>query len=150
MNLSLTPLNEAYNTLASSKLKQKTKPNIYTNIDYQKQMLKESNMETQIKLPQGYNNTLTSASFDTKQSDEDSLILKITDPELKELLKPYKEDYILDMLKNKMQDTVEFFQNPKQQQTCKSEANDIDIQMLIGILILLLIIDIAIRIKFRI
>jgi hypothetical protein len=148
MNLSMTPLNEAYNL---PKLKPKLKPNIHVNSEHQKQVLKDSNMEIHTKIPSGYTEKPAFITNEIQQlpvvkedvlEDENLLTVKITDPELIEMLKPYKDDYISKIIKSNMKGGVEFFQNKE-----TSSIDDFDIKILIGILILLVIVDINVRRK---
>lgn len=147
MNLSLTPLNEAYN---SPKLKPKTKQNIYTNPQHQKEVLNESHMEVQTQIPSGYSNILEQQTIIPVVSDEKkekSLVVKITDHELIEMLSPYKEDYVSTIIKKNMQkkdNNIEFFQS-----TTDNFMSEIDIKFMLGVLIMLVIVDITLRVKLR-
>jgi hypothetical protein len=144
MNLSLTPLSEAYN---SPKLKPKTKQNIYTNPQHQKEVLNESNLEVQTQMPSGYSNVLEQQTIiPITNNEKKSLVVKITDDELIEMLSPYKEDYVSAIIKKNMQkrDNTEFFQN-----TSDNFMSEIDIKLLLGVLILLVVVDIIIRLKLK-
>tara|TARA_B110000977_G_C11091322_1_gene497063 strand:+ start:9663 stop:10118 length:456 start_codon:yes stop_codon:yes gene_type:complete len=150
MNLSLTPLSEAYDLL---KTKTKNKENIHTNTEYQKQILKVSNMETQNKLPTGLSTAPLQSTFnfqEIKNSKTDELTVKITDPELIALLRPYKEDYISMIIKEKMNQKkvqgVETFQN---EQDNESFICDYDIKIMLGIVMMLIVLDIGLRMKIK-
>lgn len=149
MNLSLTPLNEAYSTL---KVKPKLKENMYSNSEYQKEVLKQANAETSVQVPHGWSETTQTTNMEIVQPSStsnkiaQSIKLEITDPELIELLKPYKEEFMPVVLKNKMiqqEHSVEFFKGSD------FELSNYDIKLLLIIMIGLLIIDMGIRIKYR-
>ena len=146
MNLSLTPLSEAYNL---PKLKPKTKQNMHTNPEVQKQMLTEASQVVHDTAPQGYSTHLQNKNtFDVAQSPlQQSITVQLTDPEIIEMLKIYKEDYIStfvsNLIKNKSNNAapqVETFTEPK---------TTIDIQLLLLALVFLVFADIVLRLKYR-
>lgn len=150
MNLSLTPLNEAYNI---PKLKHKTKTNVHTDSSFQKEMLTKSSMQVHENLPDGYSSNTEHHSLNFTsdiKSEIKKLSLTITDPELISMLSIYKEDYISvlfkDLLKNKKPNTtVETFTG----NSTVDEFIPFDINILLAILIFLLIADIILRLKYK-
>lgn len=141
MNLSLTPLSEAYNI---PKLKPKTKQNIHTKSEVQKKMLTEASQVVHDTAPQGF--VQNENNYDVAQSSPPhSITVQLTDPEIIEMLKIYKEDYISTfvskLIKNKNTiQKVETFTEPQ---------STIDIQLLLVALVFLVFADIVLRLKYR-
>ena len=148
MNLSLTPLSEAYN---SPKIRQKTKVNIHSNTDTQKEILQKASLKVHNSVPIGYEGLHSGSDVEHKSEDkidENSLTVKILDPELIDMLKIYKDDYISELFKNLLvqskttKASVETFVD-------KNNESFLETNIILGILIFLLVADIVLRLKYK-
>ena len=148
MNLSLTPLSEAYN---SPKIRQKTKVNIHSNTDTQKEILQKASLKVHDAVPMGYEALHSGSEVENKPADkinDNSLIVKISDPELIDMLKIYKDDYISTLFKNLLvqskttKASVETFID-------KNNESFFETNIILGILIFLLFADIVLRLKYK-
>lgn len=148
MNLSLTPLSEAYN---SPKIKQKTKVNIHSNTDLQKEVLQKASLKVHDSVPIGYEALHSGSDVENKTNkvnEDKSLIVKISDPEMIDMLKIYKDDYISELFKNLLiqskttKTNVETFID-------KSSEVFLETNIILGLLIFLLVADIILRLKYK-
>ena len=149
MNLTLTPLNEAYNI---PKQKPKAKINMYTEESTQKKMLENAAHQTNNHIPEGYtvNDYATQDSVIPKTvSTPAGITLRITDPELMDLLSIYNENYIPQLLKKcLLQNNVEVVPQKIEKIEKFTDFNFLDQNVLMYILIFLLVGDILIRFKY--
>ena len=152
MNLSLTPLNEAYSV---QRPKPKTKQNVHSSVEVQKQMLHNASQKVHNELPSGYEVHQSGANYisSVNTNENNAITLKITDPELIEMLSIYKEDYISILFKNllkkseKMPSTktrVEKFMDMP-----SFDESVFDTNLILSILIFILFADIILRLKYK-
>lgn len=151
MNLSLTPLTEAYNL---PKVKTKTKQNVHAHADVQKQMLKMASQQVHETIPDGYDATQT-INYDSVTQDDsktvkqqDSINIHLTDPEIIDMLKIYKEDYISTFVSNLIKKDKST-NNNNVETFIDKPSSTIDVQMLLAALIFLVAADIILRLKYR-
>lgn len=158
MNLSLTPLSEAYN-IPKKQTPNMQRQNVHVDPHYQKKVLKESNQAVNNAIPNGYHHNqqsymqyIPAASETTSTSkipEEKQITLNIKDPELVEKLSVYKEDYVIQLLKANLlkEKTVETFISSVNPQKM---SEDLDGNVILVILAVILIVDIILRIRFKI
>ena len=161
MNLSLTPLNEAYVT---PKIKKHQSTNVYNETSHQKELLKKSNMEINNGVPTGYTGEPTESSVLQEPQVHESntprvesnatktISVSITDPELVEILDDYKVENVERVIKK------EFFKNRHHtkkrvepftgnisfKDVCNIDSNS----LIMYILLAILLIDILIRLRY--
>ena len=153
MNLSLTPLNEAY-TIPKVKKPQST--NVYSNPDHQKTLLKTAKYEVTETTPSGYIGPHVESIENHKPPVEQNLeivpqkntgiTLNITDPELVELFNDYKPDRVEKIIKK------QFVKSPSMQiETFTNGLSNVcsidSTNMIMYILLAILLIDILIRLR---
>ena len=138
MSLSLTPINEAWNTTkAKTKPKQqKTKPNIYSSPETQSKILSElgmiENFEVQPEIEE---------SKEIQVYDSNSLNINLKNKNLINMLKPYSNEYIETILLNCI--------NNNNQSGISHELVDTieTIYMMVALILLLFIIDILFKLR---
>lgn len=163
MNLSYTPINEAYNL---PKIKRQSKVNDYSTSNLQKKFLQEKNFSVSDNSPFPSENNLNSNQPYTTETQyarpqysmpETSPVipefkLTLRDPSLLQELKKYREDYIESLIKDSLfkppqssqQELVSYNQNQVEHFV---GSMDNDTKNLILIFILVLVIDIILRLK---
>lgn len=162
MNLSYTPINEAYNL---PKIKRHSKVNDYSTPIVQKKFLQEKNFSVSDNSPFPSENNLNSNQPYTTETQyvrpqyfmpESSPVvpefkLTLRDPSLLHELKKYREDYIESLIKDSI-----FKPQSSQQEIVSHNENQVehfvgsmdnDTKNLILIFILVLVIDIILRLK---
>ena len=144
--LSLTPLDEAWNIVKFKK----SKENKFTKSDVQNEILNTKSKE--IVLP-NYDPDIGGPLIPISQP---SLLIKINDPDIINRLKPFKEEYISDLVIkaliqfHKPKEVQQVVTDPVTIETFENEHdddNDNTLCFLTIMLILLLIIDMIVRIK---
>ena len=153
MNLSLTPLNEAW-TLDMGKKIKKVKTNKFVDAQYQKKLLQDAHQEiNRSDIPVGnsisneHNQLIHVADTSNQEKiDQEVLNISITDRPTLDRLRPYRTSYIPILVK----EAVQKYFAPSSPQivetfTDKYGNKSDDSSIFIYIIIALLIIDIIIR-----
>lgn len=151
MNLSLTPISEAWDS-PKQKQKRHNKENQYTVSGTQKQMLSHANQVVHNNTPGGYSDENMHAIVQMstngeveKQNDDSKLVVHLHDPDVIEMLKPYKDEYISNIVQKSIAAYLTTSNGSNIIETFVTSQNDIGI---IGaIVIALLFLDIIIRLR---
>ena len=139
MSLSLTPINEAWNSVKPKekpKQQQKMKPNVYNNPETQTKILAELGM-----IPQNDIEYEEQKPKEIVVNDPNSLNIHFKNRELVNMLKPYSNDYIETIL-------LGCIKNQQQNGLTKELLDTIEtMYMMISLILLLLVVDLLFKIK---
>jgi hypothetical protein len=146
MNISMTPLAEAWKIQKPKKNKEQ---NQYTSNDNQKKILKTLNLPVTDAQPSGYNNQTeyepiiqsnkVSDSSETLEISQEELIVKISDENILEKLKPFNYAHIQKLVHQGLENVLK--PSPKIEEKIESfigstSTNEILIYVLIGLVLL--------------
>lgn len=156
MNISLTPIDEAWKISKPKKGKEKNK---FTEQDTQKDILQKSSLPLNNNIPKG--NDLLESNFQkvsnmeiaNDENNKSSIEISITKPSILEKLAPFNSSYIQQLVHK----GLELILNEETKESVPKKSahvekiekftNDEDLNMLIYILIGLIIIDILFKFK---